>query len=213
MVEIDKYFGFDILNKYKSKSNIYGFILYSDSHPFVKKVLRDMDFWEEFDIKSGKSWPIFAVRPLEAKREKTVGGGENGYISMMVKVSEETRYNNDALRFFNLKDSEKDLPSMVIFAIDENQNKILQRVFKIKGRTKDEVHYSILSIIESVASMEKCILENNSLEKIYNTYIYDEVNKSLDQLEFKECIRNNLPIVGSIASFINIIFRLLSSAK
>lgn len=214
MVPVDAYFGFDILNKYKSPSNIYGFILYTNLHPYVKKVLRDSDFWQEFDEKYGKTWPIFAVKALEPKCEKIIGGDcGDGYVGMMIKLSEETQYNKNAIEFFHLSDSEKDLPCFVVFANDSKKDKILQRTYKIKGKTTDEVHNSILSVIESVAEMEKCILDNNSIEKLHETYVFDEVNNTLDQLEFKEYVRNNLPIAGSIASFVGVIIKLLSSVK
>lgn len=61
--------------------------------------------------------------------------------------------------------------------------------------------------------MEKCIIDNNSIEKLHETYVFDEVNNTLDQLEFKEYVRNNLPIVGSIASFIGVIINLLFPVK
>ena len=214
MVSVEKYFDFDILNNHKSPSNIYGFILYTNLHPYVKKVLRDSDFWQEFNDKSGNTWPIFAVRPLEPKNERIVGGdGGNGCIGMMIKVSDETTYNKNALEFFHLGDSEKDLPCLVIFANDRKKEKILQRIYKIKGKTTDEVHNSMLSVIESVAEMEKCILDNNSIEKLHETYVYEEVNKALDQLEFKEFVRNKLPITSSVASFVGVIIKLLLSAK
>lgn len=214
MIPVEKYFGFDILNEHKSSSNIYGFILYTNLHPYVKKVLRDSDFWQEFNEKSGSTWPIFAVRPLEPKTERSFGGGGgNGCMEMMIRVSEETRYNKNSLDFFHLSDSENDLPCLVIFANDSKKEKILQRIYKIKGKTIDEVHNSILSVIESVAEMEKCILDNNDIEKLHETYVYEEVNKALDQLEFKEFIRNKLPFTSSVASFVGEIIKLLFSSK
>jgi len=214
MVPVEKYFGFDILNEHKSSSNIYGFILYTDSHPYVKKVLRDSDFWQEFNEKSGNTWPIFAVRPLEPKTERRLGGyGGNECLGMMISVPEETTYNKNALEFFHLDDSEKDLPCLVIFANDSKKEKILQRIYKIKGKTKDEVHNSILSVIESVAEMERCISDNNDVEKLHETYVYEEVNRALDQLEFKEFVRNKLPITSSVASFVGGIIKLLLPSK
>ena len=46
-----------------STSKIYGFIMYTQRHSYIIKVLRDDDFWNELDEISGANWPIFSVKP------------------------------------------------------------------------------------------------------------------------------------------------------
>lgn len=48
----------------ESKSRIYGFILYTSSHPFVVKTLQDPAFWNALDEMSG---PIDKYSPLNLK--------------------------------------------------------------------------------------------------------------------------------------------------
>ena len=124
MVSLESDFNIKLINTHRSPSNIYGFILFTEAHPYVKKVLRDNDFWEEYDVKSGVNWPIFSVKPLENKVPKVPSNYREGTIGMMVVVNEETKYNHQALQFFNLSDSEKDLPCFIIFALDEKNKEI-----------------------------------------------------------------------------------------
>ena len=44
-----------------SISKIYGFIMYTQRHSYIIKVLRDDDFWNELDEISGANWPIDTV--------------------------------------------------------------------------------------------------------------------------------------------------------
>ena len=66
MFPIEKEFGLKELRRQcdHSTSRIFGFIMYTRRHSYIKKVLEDVDFWNELDEISGSRWPIFAVRPL-----------------------------------------------------------------------------------------------------------------------------------------------------
>ena len=212
MISIEDDFGLRLINKYHSPSNIYGFILFTEEHPYVKKVLRDEDFWSEFNVKSGANWPIFSVKPLEKKVVSPFPSGSSNSISMMIMASKETKYNNMALRFFNLNDSEDDLPCMIIFALDENNKEIAyQRTYKIKGKTVDEVHQSILSVIESVADVEKVIRENNTQGIQTTPFVAWEAGKSLDKLEFKEAFRKGFYGLGSLTHFIAALIKIIKN--
>lgn len=210
MIQLDRDFGMKVINDHHSPSNLYGFILFSEKHPYIKKVMRDDDFWAEFNIKSGANWPIFSVKPLENKVLKVPNNYREGSIGMMVMVSEETQYNKQALHFFNLDDSEKDLPCFVIFALEKNNSEIAyQRTYKIKGDTVDEVHHSILSIIESVAEIEKVIRENNDQGIQSTPFVAWEADKSLDKLEFKECVRNSFYGIEKLSELILLLGKFL----
>lgn len=214
MIQLDYDFGMKVINDYHSPSNIYGFILFSEAHPYVKKVMRDDDFWAEFNVKSGANWPIFSVKPLDNKVYFFPNNYTNGTIGMMVMTSRETAYNHQVLHFFNLNDSEKDLPCFIIFALDENNKDIAyQRIYKIKGETTDEVHHSILSIIESVAETERVIRENDDKGIQTTPFVAWEASKILDQLEFKECFRSGFYGIGKVTNMFSILARIVKSIQ
>ena len=144
MISLENDFNIKLVNDHRSPSNIYGFILFTDEHPYMKKVMRDEDFWLEFNDKSGINWPIFSIKALD---------------------QQDIDYNKKALTFFNLDNVEKDLPCIVIFALDsKNEELAYQRTYKIKGNNIDEVHNSIKRVIETVADIEKTIRENDNTD-------------------------------------------------
>ena len=71
MIQLDQDFGMKVVNDHRSPSNIYGFVLYIEMHPYVRKVMKDEEFWDEFDVKSGAKWPIFSVKALENKKKSS----------------------------------------------------------------------------------------------------------------------------------------------
>lgn len=87
MVSLESDFNIKLINDYLSPSNIYGFILFTDEHPYMKKVMRDEDFWLEFNEKSGVYWPIFSVKALQ---------------------KQDISYNRKVLNFFELNNIEND---------------------------------------------------------------------------------------------------------
>lgn len=190
MVQLDRDFGIEVVNDYHSPSNIYGFVLFSEAHPYVRKVMMDDDFWDEFDVKSGANWPIFSVKALEDKKDSS--------------------YNRKACEFFNLKNADEDLPCMIIFALDDKEKEIAyQRSYKIKGKTVDEVHQSILSVIESVAEVEKVIRENNDKGIETTPFVAWEASKSFDKLEIKDCFRDGFYGIGKLSQFIILLGKLI----
>lgn len=188
MIQLDRDFGMKVVNDHHSPSNIYGFVLYTESNPYVRKVMRDNDFWDEFDVKSGANWPIFSVKAFEDKKDSS--------------------YNHMACEFFNLNSAD-DLPCMIIFALDEKEKEVAyQRIYKIKGKTVDEVHQSILSVIESVAEVEKVIRENNDKGIETTPFVAWEASKSIDKLEIKDCFREGFYGIGKLSEFIFLLGKL-----
>lgn len=193
MIQLDQDFGMKVVNEYHSPSNIYGFVLYTESNPYVRKVMRDDDFWEEFDYKSGANWPIFSVKALEDKKDSS--------------------YNHMACKFFNLKNADEDLPCMIIFALDEKEKEIaFQRTYKIKGKTVDEVYQSIVSVIESVAEIEKVIRDNNDKGIETTPFVAWEASKNIDKLEIKDCVRDGFYGIGKLSTFIFLLGKILIKA-
>ena len=90
-----------------SISKIYGFIMYTQRHSYIIKVLRDDDFWNELDEISGANWPIFSVRPRKEIQYSRVYNNGLGNLSstrdtplyqMMTVTGSEPNYNREFLK-------------------------------------------------------------------------------------------------------------------
>lgn len=202
-------FDLKVINECRCKSNIYGFILFSKINYSVVKVMRDADFIDALHIISGPNWPILFVSPLEKKIIDFNGTGTNGTIGYSLCVSKETAYNKGVLDFFNLKNSESDLPCFVVFSRDINNPEVFaQRTFRINGKTEDEVRQSLEEIVSTIADIEHTIRDGRTVQ-FNDQYIFWEATKKLDQMEVGNLIRKSLPGVSSVASFFALIGKLL----
>lgn len=137
-------------------SRIYGFILYTDSDPYVKKVLRDDDFWDALDEKSGPNWPIFAVRPITKEKSGIKALSNPKMIGFMVPESERKTSNETILKNFGLS-SAKDLPCFVAFMWDDN-DKLQSISVPIRGNNIDDCFDSIREIVVLITEAEKKVL-------------------------------------------------------
>ena len=202
-------FDLKVINECRCKSNIYGFILFSEINYSVVKVMRDADFINALHVISGPNWPILFVSPLEKKIIDFDGTGTNGTIGYSLCVSRETAYNKAALEFFDLKNSESDLPCFVVFSRDINNPEVFaQRAFRINGKTEDEVRQSLGEIVSTIADIERTIRDGSN-EQFNDQYIFGEATKKLDQMEVGNLIRKSLPGISTVASFFAIIGKML----
>lgn len=198
-----------VINDCCCKSNIYGFVLFSEINYNVVEVMRDADFINALHYISGSNWPILFVSPLEKKITDFEGTGSEGTIGYALCLSKETEYNKGALEFFDLKNSESDLPCFVVFSRDPNNPEVFsQRAFRIYGKTKDEVKQSLEEIVSTIADIERTI-RDGSTEQFNDQYVFWEATKKLDQMEVGNLIRKSLPGVSSVASFFASIGRLM----
>lgn len=205
---LDKDFGMKVINSCHSKSNIYGFILFSEINYDVVKVMRDVDYIAALNEISGPNWPIFFVSPLERKIEEFRGSGSQDVIGYAHCISRETKYNQSVLDFFKLTNSEKDLPCFAVFSIDpHNPDVIDQKTYKINGKTEDEIKQSIEKIVSTIADIEKTI-RNGSDNRLDDFYVYWEATNSLDQMEVGNLIRKGFPGIGPVSSLVVAISRL-----
>lgn len=153
-------------------SRICGFIVYNQKHANVVKVLRDKDYWVEFDAISGANWPIFCVRPLDEKIRRIKGSSNGERMSMLVRSDDEPNTNRDILNYFGLRDSEEDLPCFVLFAWDDNDH-LCKNIYRIDAETIDSTHSSLRQIILIISQTENEILaEYKSSISVYRNASY-----------------------------------------
>ncbi len=163
-------------------SRIYGFILYSSSHPYVVKLLRSNDYWNALDNISGRNWPIFAVRP----KDKVLN--EDIPLNYMMDVGSSKSSLNDITfsiqQDFNITDEEQ-LPCFVVFMWDDQDN-LQEIIVPISGDSIESVYKTIAKIVKSISDVESGILPE--YKKTVN--VFREVKKELDGQDFRSSLIN-----------------------
>ena len=166
----------------KNLSRIFGFILYTEQHPFIAKVLQDSAYWNALDNISGPNWPIFAVRPLE-KGYYSCPRSRGNEMQMMIHTWNEPQTNLPILHDFGLESS-NELPCFVAFMWD-NHNKLKRISIPIRGNNTESVYNSIEEIVRVVAETEKKVLP----EYKHNVELFDIVSKNLEALKCKHTLK------------------------
>ncbi len=136
----------------RSKTRIFGFILYTEENPYVRKVLRDEDFWSALDRKSGPNWPIFSACPNDPFDEYT---------------------QTELYNYFDI--NPKDVPCFVVFIWDDHNN-IKRFSVKFDDDSVDAVYMSLQRIIDVITRTERFILD----EYKWSENVYREVVNNLD---------------------------------
>ncbi len=122
-------------------------ILYTDKHPHIKKCLRDEDYWEALNERSGLNWKIYAVKPKQG--EYSFPEHKPDVMYMMSMIWDEPADNKPLIEFLGLDDT-KDLP--IIFFYKLNGSEIEDEIYvKIEGRTEQEVYNDLENIIDKVS--------------------------------------------------------------
>jgi len=178
-------------------SRIYGFILYTESNPYVAKVLQDDVFWKALDIISGSNWPIFAARPLQQGQMEVKGSGA-GYTGFMVQTWKEPNKNIPVLKDFGL-DNSQDLPLFVVFMWDDDDN-LNEVAIPIRGNNKDSVYHSLEDIVKVISSVEEAILPENK----GTINVFRNVKSELEALNIKHKIISRGKILLRIAEFLSV---------
>ena len=159
---------------------ICGLILYTEKNPYVKKVLRDDDFWKSFDCLSGNNWPVFAVQPLKSGQVADTDLCSD--TSYMAKIWNE-KENMPILKDLEIKDSQ--LPLFIAFMWD-NKNELKSVSIPIHGRNVDEVYHSIADIVKTIAKTVLDIFpENKGTENVFRN-----VKSALEALKFEYNVKN-----------------------
>jgi len=95
---------------------LFGVIIYTDTQPNIKKVLRDPDYWKALDEISGPKWSVFSVRADSGGWD--VPDLPDGYLGHMIPVWKEPSSNKELLSAFELDDSSS-LPLLAVFALSD----------------------------------------------------------------------------------------------
>jgi hypothetical protein len=167
----------------EKQAKIFGFILYSDSHSNIKKVLRDDDHWSSFNEDSN-GWIIFSIKPREGQLKYP--NFPEGTIGMMIPVWKEPSENKKILEFFGLQDT-RVLPCFVAFTIKENKE--LSRVsYKLDDDSYDNARNSIKKIINEItATVDNILPEYKDTDSVYR-----EVTKTIERIKTEEKLKDGI---------------------
>lgn len=162
-------------------SNIFGFIAYTDSNPYIKKVLRDDDFWQCFNELS-ENWIIYAVKPPQTGNYEYPAPSSPRMLGMVIAIWQEPAANKEFIKSFGLQDTSK-LPCFIAFGINEKDG-FDQLIYPLRANSEEEAYASIRKIIEIISQTEKLILPENKC----SSNVFREVSKQVQAARFQENI-------------------------
>lgn len=166
----------NLINQTHSECRLYGVILFTESHPYVVKALRDEDFWNSLDQMSGTHWVIFATRLFKGALETPKSSKD---MEFMQTIWKEPNTNRDLLQHFNIRDSSR--PYFVVFALDGDQ--LFYATHLIRGKSADAVYQSLEEVIKTVSRE----LENKRTAEPQE--IYKALNLQLRLLKAKDALK------------------------
>ena len=178
----------------ESNSRIYGFILYTKSHPFVIKALKDPDFWNALDDISGPNWPIFSVKPNPQKETKLLR-------KPCAKMKDVVPVNGDYkkfLKFFGITDMDM-LPCFMAFIWDDD-GKLRTIACKIASKPETAVYDSLEEIVKIITKVEAKIPEEDKTTEL----LFQKVEKALKMRNFKYVILDAIQTIKDIKDFIGL---------
>lgn len=181
----------------KSKSRIYGFILFTDRDPYLISVLENEVFWNALNARSGENWPIFSAKPLKQGSYK-FPESPAGAMSYMVRKWCEPLENKPFIKFFGLDDTE-DLPCFVTF-IWGDDGKLKTIITPIRGRTSDDVYNILQDIIDIITKAESRILD----EYKQTENVFREVKQDLEAKELRTQMGKSFSMLSKVRLFLGL---------
>jgi hypothetical protein len=162
---------------------VFGAIIYSDRHPYIKKVLKDNDYWRALDEISGQRWAVFSARATEGHVE-IKGGGPPGSLSMLVSVWVEPRENRKLIEYLQIDSTQK--PVFVIFTRLKT-GEILKSILYLDDSSLENAYKRLGQIIGDLTSaVEKIDSENiKDVETVFNA-----INMTAESIRDWDTVRN-----------------------
>lgn len=174
--------GIEGFEKNPSIVKIFGAIIYSDRHPYIKKVLKDEDYWRALDEISGQRWAIFSARAIEGHTE-IKGGGPPGSLSMMISVWVEPRENRKLIEYLQLDSTQK--PAFIIFTRLKT-GEILKSILNLDDSSPENAYEKLRQIIDDLTSaVEK--IENENIKDVET--VFNAINMTAERIRDWDNVR------------------------
>ena len=149
----------ELVEKSVGTYRIYEFIMYTRSHSYIVKVLRDNDFWNELNEISGDKWSIFSVKPFNDGYYEYPRSNGN-YMHMMIPIWHEPNDNRKCLDLFFLDES-KDLPCFIAFILTDT-DELAQVTWQLDNTSEDNAFKSIREVVKLITNtLEPILLQYN----------------------------------------------------
>ena len=185
-----------MINKIKitgtNKENLLSIILYTDKHPYIKKCLRDNDYWHALSERSGVNWNIYSVKPKQGDYyyPKSEYNPNVITMNMMFEIWEEPSDNKPLIELLGLSDT-KDLPLIYFFKLSDNEIIVDEICIKIEGNTEQEVYNDLEKIIEKIS---KSIGDDQ--------YSFDDVKKTIKTTKIVRIVKRTAKVLSDLNSLI-----------
>jgi hypothetical protein len=171
-----------------NKGKVLSIILYTDKHPFVKKCLRDTDYWNSLSERSGNDWNIYAVKPQQGSYE--FPDSKSGYMQFMIQIWKEPADNKQLIDLLGLDDTEE-LPLIYFFKLSEDETIIDDICIKIEGNTEQEVYTDLENIITKVSES----IKNKKCS-------FEDIKKTIKTIKLVKGIKKGAKILSDLNSLI-----------
>lgn len=176
------------------QANIYGVILYTNRHAYVRKVLEDDTFWSSLDEISGCRWTIFACRA--APGHYHVDPPPPGTLAMLRSVWKEPKANADLIEAFEIPNT-RTLPALVVFA-EADDGGVRRKVLRIQDSSQDAAYASLKRLLQEIADGLDAIAPEHLRQ---DTRAFDTiVNYRLSSLEEWDRLKKGLRFLHWIRS-------------
>lgn len=146
---------------------VFGCIVYSNRHPWIKKVLRDDDFWNALNEISGSKWAIFSARAADGKYEIEDSSSPQA-MSFLVPVWVEPQENQELIDLLGLDSTEK--PLFTIFTPIQSTNEFLKATLPLEDSSIESTYKRLKHVIgELTIAVERIEKENiENREEVFN---------------------------------------------
>lgn len=156
-------------------ANLFGIIAFTDANPNIKKILRDKDYWDCFDVLSC-GWIIYAIQPEYGQR---VSYSPLGVESDKTKFE----FNYDFLKDFGINDNEH-FPMLIVSALAENE-KIESIRVSIDDSTVEVAADNLIELIAEITGVLRQIDDRYKSSK----NVLREVEKALSARNAKVSLK------------------------
>lgn len=173
------------------ESCLLSILLFTDSHPEIKKCLGNDVYWKSLNERSGNKWIIYSVKPKQGTYVFS-GGSSQGYMGMLTQIWNEPEDNKQLIKALGIKSTEE-LPIMLFFKLNKDNN-IENDVFylKIEGRYDNEINKYLENIINKVLkAIEK---DCDVFKNVKSTIIKEKTfTKLKNWIDFYSYIKDLIP--------------------
>lgn len=170
---------------------LFGIILFTEAHPHVIKVLKDVDYWNALDEISGEQLAIFATRLFKGELNMPVP--RPGVLESMIPLWKEPAANKEILSWFEIQDS-RELPLFALFGIDDDD--LFYKTLQIRSQSVNDVYNSIREVVNLVSNF----IGKNRANTWGRKKIFDALILRINLLTAKKKAQQFLELIGSLRS-------------